>query len=107
MSKSEIPHPWLILNLCLKCILKTSVVILFLFEDIVYIFTFFLERNSLICLSFHIWNYPEWKQAIACHLHFFYQLVAWTLAFNHIVIIFYVDYVTFLYQLSNTQQIMF
>ena len=105
MSKSEMPQPRFILNFYLKDCLKFNVVIFFLVEVLDCFFTLFLECSPCICLSFHVWNYPQWKQAITCHWHFCYQLVAWTLVFNHTVIIFYVESVTFLYQLSNAQQI--
>ena len=49
-----------------------------------------------LCLPFYVGNYPQWKQAVTCHWHFCYQLVAWTLVFDHTVFIFHVDSVAFL-----------
>ena len=107
MSKSKMPQPGFILNFCLKCSLQISAAILFLVEELEFFFTFYLECNSCVCLPFRVGNYPQWKQAVAFHWHFCYQLVAWMLVFNHTVIILYIDSVAFLYQLSNAQQIMF
>ena len=107
MSKYAMPQRGFILNFCVKCSLKISTAIFFLVEVLVYFLTFCLECSSCICLSFHVWHYPQRKQAIAFHLYFCYQLVAWTYVFNHIVILLHVDDVPFLYQLLNTQQIVF
>ena len=95
------------LEFCLKCILKISAIIFFLVGVLVYFLSLFPECSSCICLSFHVWNYPQGKQVISFHWHFCYHLVAWTLVFNHTVIIFYVDSLTFLCHLSNSQKIVF
>ena len=89
------PQQGLILKFCLECSLKINAVILFLVKVLDRFFTFFLECSPCICLSFHVWKYPQWKQVIACHWHFCYQMVAWTYVINHTVIFLHVDSVTF------------
>ena len=78
-----------------------------LVEELKCFFTLYLECSSWVCLPFHVGDYSQWKQAISCHWHFYYQLAAWTNLFNHIAIIFYIDSVAFLNQFSNAQKIMF
>ena len=67
MSKSKMPQPGFILNFCLKCSLQISAAIFFLVEGLIYLFNFYLECSSCICLPFYVGNYPQWKQAIDCH----------------------------------------
>ena len=106
-SKYKMPQPRLILNLWLKCCLNFTVFYFFLVTMLVFFFAFYLECNSRIFLLFHVWRYPQRKQVITCHWYFFYHLVSWTHVFNHIPIVFHIDSITFLYQLSNAQQNIF
>ena len=107
MSKYEIPQIGFIRNFSLKCSLKISASIFVFVEVLDCLFSFCIEYRSYICISFHVKNYPQWNQAICYYWHFCYQLVAWTLVFNHTTIIFYVESIAFLYQLPSSQQILF
>jgi hypothetical protein len=68
-------------TLCFECSVRMHI----------YFFTY-----SLHCIFLLGWIQCQWKHFVTCHLNSCNKLIAWTSVHNHTVIIFHVEFVSFL-----------